>query len=47
MTQESRTQETTTIPQDSSELTAIELTLVVGGTDGPGNPGDHNGRSGV
>jgi hypothetical protein len=44
MTQESRTQETPTLAEDAGELTAAELALVVGGTEGgPGNPGDNNG----
>jgi len=46
MTQETRTQEPTTAAPDSGELTATELTHVVGGTEGPPTTaGDHNGRS--
>jgi hypothetical protein len=43
MTQENRTQETPTAASEPSELTAAELTRVVGGGDGPGSPGDNNG----
>jgi len=43
MTQESRTQETPTPASEPGELTDAELALVVGGTDGPGSPGDNNG----
>jgi len=35
MTQENRTQESTIAAPDSDELTAAELTRVVGGADGP------------
>jgi len=44
MTQEHRTQETPTPAPEPGELTATELTLVVGGSDGPPTgAGDHNG----
>ena len=44
MTQETRTQETPTPTPDSEELTASELALVAGGTEGaPSSPSDHNG----
>jgi hypothetical protein len=46
MTQENRTQETPTPAQHSGELTASELALVVGGTEGPPTGvGDNNGRA--
>jgi len=45
MTQESETQEPTTPALASDELTTADLALVVGGTDGPGNPTDGNGRT--
>ena len=45
MTQESKTQETPSPTQPSDELTATELTHVVGGGDGPGSPGNDTGRS--
>jgi len=46
MTQETRTQETSTLTHHSDELTAADLALVVGGGDGgPSSPGDDTGRS--
>jgi hypothetical protein len=45
MTQEHRPQETPTPAPEPDELTDAELTLVVGGTDGPGSPTDNTGRS--
>jgi hypothetical protein len=51
MTQESRTEETVAVQAgtlalapEQTELTAAEVALVVGGTEGgPGSPGDYNG----
>jgi hypothetical protein len=40
-------QEPPTLVPEPGELTAAELALVVGGTDGPGNPTDNTGRYGV
>ena len=48
MTQETRTQETPTPASEPAELTATELALVVGGTEGaPGTVNDNNGRAAV
>ena len=47
MTQETQTQETPTPALEPGELPAAALALVVGGEDGPGGAGDHNGRAGV
>ena len=38
MTQETRTHETPTPTQDSGELTAVELALIVGGNSDPDDP---------
>jgi hypothetical protein len=38
MTQETRTQEPTIPTQDSGELTAVELALIVGGNTDPDDP---------
>jgi len=46
MTQENSTQEMPTLTHDRDELTAADLTHVVGGGEGPPTTaGDHNGRS--
>jgi hypothetical protein len=47
MTQEHRTQETSTLTPEPDELTDADLTHVVGGTDGPGSPTDTTSRSGM
>ena len=48
MPQENRTQEPSSPPLASGELTATDLALVAGGTEGPPtSAGDHNGRSGM
>ena len=45
MTQESKTQETTTPALEPGELPTAALTQVAGGGDGPGSPGNDTGRS--